>query len=356
MHEDKQKSLICYSKADRPSVSVLIEASSKTEIPQLIEASSKTEIPQLLQSTIPLDSFHPMLLVYYLGAVLCSLLFRSIPCPVQAFGRTYVGDARIRASPTARQGRGPFATNDGDGQTTVESCSPSGNKVVTAQTLRKIVVTDADGESVALGELMGQGTSIVVFLRHLGCFNCWSYAREWTLLKDEMYQLNRDQNAIVGPIFVSIGDAGRLNAFLDKNLDIPRSQMVVDGYDFAAYKQAGFGRFDEKPKSITDNVEPKPIVLGGVKGWWTFLTSFAPLAPVTPDMKFPEMFTPEGLFWVGGTMVVKGNEIVYRWNDRISGDHPDGGAAKVLQIARDASASPDPKDNLFSKFFGFSLP
>ena len=185
---------------------------------------------------------------------------------------------------------------------------------------------------------MGTGTSIVVFLRHLGCFNCWSYARDWTttLLEDDDNDNDNNDNKIVGPIYVSIGDEQRLNAFLDKNPDVPRSQMVVDGYDFDAYKKAGFGRFDEKPKSVTDNVVPKPIRLGGWKGWWTFLTSFAPLAPVTPDMEFPEMLTPEGLFWVGGTMVVRGDEIVYRWDDRISGDHPD--ASSVLAIAKDAAS------------------
>lgn len=215
---------------------------------------------------------------------------------------------------------------------------------VTVSDLRKISVTDADGKSVTLGDLMGSDEAskspiILVFLRHLGCFHCWSYAREWTLLMEEIRQFNNDdddqrqQNSILGPIFVSIGDEHRLNAFLDKNPDIPRSQIAVDGYDFAAYKEAGFGRFDEKPESVTKDVVPRPIELGGWKGWWTFLTSFMPLAPVTPDMKFPEMLTPEGLFWVGGTMVIQGDEIVYRWDDRNSGDHPN--ASKVLEIAKD---------------------
>jgi hypothetical protein len=209
--------------------------------------------------------------------------------------------------------------------------------VVTAQDIRQITVTNSEGESVTLGEMMGSGTSIVVFLRHLGCFNCWSCAREWTQLLAKQERANDDDRSeVVGPIYVSIGDQQRLNAFLEKNPDVPRSQIFVDGYDFSAYKEAGFGRFDEKPSSVTEGVVPRPIELGGWKGWWTFLSSFAPLAPVTPDMKFPEMLTPEGLFWVGGTLVIKGDEIVYRWDDRISGDHPD--ASKVLAIAREASS------------------
>lgn len=39
---------------------------------------------------------------------------------------------------------------------------------VTAKTLRSAVLTNADGESVRLGDKMGPGTSVVVFLRHMG--------------------------------------------------------------------------------------------------------------------------------------------------------------------------------------------
>jgi hypothetical protein len=208
------------------------------------------------------------------------------------------------------------------------------NRSIGAADIRSLSFTNVMGETVGLGDIMGGGTSIVVFLRHLGCFNCWSYARDWTLLKEELREANESDD-IKGPIFVSIGDEDRLNIFLEKNPDIPRSQMVVDGYDFAGYKRAGFGRFDEKPKSVTDNAVPKPIDLGGWKGWWTFLTSFMSLAPVTPDMGFPEMLTPEGLLWVGGTIVIRGDEIIYRWDDRISGDHPD--ASEILAIARAAA-------------------
>lgn len=266
-------------------------------------------------------------------------------CHVTAFATVIPSRGKVhKMYPMTSVVRSSFAaTEGGDDLMSPESPSPLANTIVTGEDIRKIFVTNADGESVQLGSLMGPGTCIVVFLRHLGCFNCWSYAREWSLLKGEIERSSHGQNDIVGPIYVSIGDKDRLNAFLDKNPNIPRSQMVVDGYDFAAYKKAGFGRFDEKPNSVTDKVEPKPIILGGVQGWWNFLTSFAPLAPVTPDMGFPEMLTPEGLFWVGGTMVVKGNEVVYRWDDRISGDHPDGGAAKVLQIARETAASSDPR-------------
>ena len=155
---------------------------------------------------------------------------------------------------------------------------------------------------------------------------------QWKLVQDELKAAGFE-----GPIFVSIGDKDRLNAFLLKNPEVDPEKFFVDGYDFAAYKQAGFGRFDESPPEVIENVKPKPAKFGGIQGWWTFLTSFIPLAPVTPDMKFPENLTPEGLFWVGGTFVVKGDDIIYRWNDRISGDHPE--ASDVVEIAKNAASA-----------------
>jgi len=39
---------------------------------------------------------------------------------------------------------------------------------VTAQSLRTAILTNIDGDLIRLDEKMGKGTSIVVFLRHLG--------------------------------------------------------------------------------------------------------------------------------------------------------------------------------------------
>jgi hypothetical protein len=51
-------------------------------------------------------------------------------------------------------------------------CSTPDNMIipvdVTAKALRSAIVTNANGEMVSLGEQMGKGASIVVFLRHLG--------------------------------------------------------------------------------------------------------------------------------------------------------------------------------------------
>mmetsp|Transcript_32757 Transcript_32757/g.49374 ORF Transcript_32757/g.49374 Transcript_32757/m.49374 type:complete len:107 (-) Transcript_32757:834-1154(-) len=39
---------------------------------------------------------------------------------------------------------------------------------VTAQSLRSAVLTDVNGKQIKLGDKMGKGTSVVIFLRHLG--------------------------------------------------------------------------------------------------------------------------------------------------------------------------------------------
>jgi hypothetical protein len=49
-------------------------------------------------------------------------------------------------------------------------------------------------------------------------------------------------------------------------------------------------------------------------------------------MKFGEV--PEGVLRLGGTFVVKGDKVLYQWNDRLPGDHPD--IQEVLEIAKSA--------------------
>merc|ERR1712085_78047 len=88
----------------------------------------------------------------------------------------------------------------------------------------------------------------------------------------------------------------------------------------------------------------------GMKGWWDYLTSAAKVSPIPKDMKFGEI--PEGVLRLGGTFVVSGNEIVYRWSDRVPGDHPD--IENVLEIARESSSKKGGGDVLGNvlKMFG----
>lgn len=151
---------------------------------------------------------------------------------------------------------------------------------------------------------------------------------------------------ISGPIFVSIGDDEKLNVFLEKNPEIPRDQAFVDDYSFGAYEAAGFGRFDdadkEAAKEAMENMEAPDLGLGG---WWKYLSSAAKVSPIPKDMKFGEV--PEGVLRLGGTFVVDGDKILYRWSDRLPGDHPD--IENVLKIAKEASDKPK---GPFQNFFG----
>ena len=139
-----------------------------------------------------------------------------------------------------------------------------------------------------------------------------------------------EEKGIAGPIFVSIGDADKLNTFLDLNEFIPRDQAFVDDYTFGAYKQVGFGRFDEQDPEIAKQVKMTAPDLGGWKGAWKYMSNVAKISPIPPDMKFGEV--PEGVLRLGGTFIVKGEDVVYQWSDRLPGDHPD--LTEVLEIAK----------------------
>jgi hypothetical protein len=154
----------------------------------------------------------------------------------------------------------------------------------------------------------------------------------------------------VGPLFISIGDDEKLNIFLDKNPYIPRDQAFVDDYEFGAYKRAGFGRFDETDKDVAKAAMKNmvaPELERGVRGWWNYLTTAAKVSPIPKDMKFGDI--PEGVLRLGGTFVVKGDKILYRWSDGVPGDHPD--IEEVLTIAKEAAATTT-KGLTFPSFFG----
>ena len=125
----------------------------------------------------------------------------------------------------------------------------------------------------------------------------------------------------MGPIFVSIGDAEKLSKFLELNPFIPRDKAFVDDMkDFKAYEAVGFGRFDETDKEELKSLALSAPDLGGFGGWWKYMSNVMSLSPVPKDMKFGEI--PEGVLRLGGTFVVEGQDIIYQWNDKIPGDHP----------------------------------
>ena len=142
---------------------------------------------------------------------------------------------------------------------------------------------------------------------------------------------------IGGPIFVSIGDAVKLNTFLDANPWMPRSQMFVDDYSFDTYKAVGFGRFDEvdKESDAIKNFKMTAPELG-FKEWMNYFGVVNKVSPIPQDMKFGEF--PEGVLRTGGTFVVQGDDVVYQWTDTIPGNHPV--IEDVVTIAKNAAKTP----------------
>jgi hypothetical protein len=136
---------------------------------------------------------------------------------------------------------------------------------------------------------------------------------------------------IVGPLFVSIGDEEKLRIFLDKNPCVPTEQAFVedDLTNFSAYTAAGFGRFDKQDPDVAKQVKlTAPIGIN----WWSFATSVTKVSPIPKNLKFGEV--PEGVLRLGGTFVIKGDTILYKWSDRLPGDHPD--IQEVRRIAQEA--------------------
>jgi len=134
---------------------------------------------------------------------------------------------------------------------------------------------------------------------------------------------------VAGPFFISIGDAEKLNKFLDLNPKVPRDSAFVDGYDFTAYEAAGFGKLDgSDPNAAKGAKLAAPNLSMG--DWFKYTTNVMALSPVPKDLKFGEI--PEGVLRLGGTFVVDGNEVVYQWSDKIPGDYP--AVDDVLQVTK----------------------
>jgi len=119
---------------------------------------------------------------------------------------------------------------------------------------------------------------------------------------------------------------------LEQNPAIDPNSILVDGYDFGAYEAAGFGKFtDADPEAVKEVKMEAPGL--GFGQWMGYFKAVGKVSPIPKGMKFGEI--PEGVLRLGGTFVVKNDEIVYQWSDRIPGDHPD--IAEVVSIAEKAA-------------------
>lgn len=148
---------------------------------------------------------------------------------------------------------------------------------------------------------------------------------------------------IAGPIFISIGDAEKLDTFLELNPFIPRDRAFVDDYSFGAYEAVGFGKFsDVKDEEVLKSYKPTApgLTLGE---FWKYLTNAGKLSPIPKDAKFGDF--PEGVLMVGGTFVVNGQDIIYQWNDQIPGNHPV--VNDVVEVAKNAPVAKEEKKKGF---------
>jgi len=164
---------------------------------------------------------------------------------------------------------------------------------------------------------------------------CWSYARQWCNLRQN------DDGDVVGPIFVSIGTPEKLETFLELNPHVPRESILVDNYEHALYKKLGFSRFDEaSPEQLKGNVDLTKLFRFldlKIPGLWNYATKSLEMAPVEGSVDWFDL--PEGGLRNGGTLVVKGNSVIFQWKDTIPSDVPN--SEDVLKIASDAARNTD---------------
>ena len=135
-----------------------------------------------------------------------------------------------------------------------------------------------------------------------------------------------------GPWFVSIGDATKLETFLQANPSVPRTQILVDDYNLQAYTAVGLGKSDFSQPLPKGKTLQAPA-LDGWRGWWQYLRNVLAVSPSASETVSSEQVM-ESVMRLGGTFVVKGDEVVYQWNDVIPGDTPD--LRKVLAAVKNA--------------------
>jgi hypothetical protein len=123
----------------------------------------------------------------------------------------------------------------------------------------------------------------------------------------------------VGPIFISIGDSEKLSKFLELNPSVPPESMFVDDYEFSVYNDIGFGSMKDLGNKDMKDIKLSAPKLGGFDGWWKYLSNVASISPVEPG----KASIPEGVLRLGGTLVVKGDELLYLWKDIVPGSTPD---------------------------------
>lgn len=127
--------------------------------------------------------------------------------------------------------------------------------------------------------------------------------------------------SIAGPCFVSIGNAEKLQVFLDNNPKIDREYTIVDDYNLKAYDALGFGNIaDDKEKTIEGSKKIKaPNFSAG--DWFKYFRAVGSLMPTDKPFKFGEI--PLGAVKLGGTFAIDSDEVLFSYEDGVPGDYPD---------------------------------
>ena len=126
---------------------------------------------------------------------------------------------------------------------------------------------------------------------------------------------------VAGPVFISIGDAEKLNLFLELNPNAPKELFLVDGYEFDAYKSIGFGVIGGSKQSTIKGAKKIKFPKFSFATLRKYLRNVMKLSPIKPGARGRERF-PEGVTRLGGTVAVDGNDIKYVYEDGVPGDYP----------------------------------
>jgi len=116
----------------------------------------------------------------------------------------------------------------------------------------------------------------------------------------------------------------------------------VDDYNHELYKQLGFSRFDELNKDDTNKINAKKLISFfslGIPSLFNYATRFGDMVPIEGSVDWNNL--PESGLRNGGTVVVKGDDIIYQHSDLIPSDVPN--VADVVEIAKTAAGKDDVK-------------
>lgn len=160
---------------------------------------------------------------------------------------------------------------------------------------------------------------------------CWTYANEWYKIQQERLP-EFENNNIDGPWFVSIGNSEKLLKFLELNPNIPSDRIFVDDYNsLETYKSIGFENFSNIDTKVLKTVKIRIPKLN-FNSWIKYVMNVPTIAPLSPTESIFKTGLPEGGLKNGGTFVVKGDDVIYQWYDRIPGDYPS--INDIIEIAK----------------------